>query len=118
VLRLYLDEDSMSTALTSGLRRLTFDVLTTEEALTRRQPDGEQLTYATEQARAIFTQNVGDYSGLHRMVMQAGGSHAGIILLTDKYGPVGLQLRCSGQLARTRSQESLRDSPVCLFNYA
>jgi hypothetical protein len=118
VLRLYLDEDSMRTALISGLRRLTFDVLTTEEALTRRQPDGEQLTYATEQARAIFTQNVGDYSDLHRMLMQTGGSHAGIILLTDQYAPVGLQLRCFGRLVRTRSQESLRDSLVFLLNYA
>ena len=45
-IRLYIDEDSMSRALTRNLRMRGVDVLTVSEAGTRTLSDEEQLEFA------------------------------------------------------------------------
>ena len=52
---LYLDEDSMDSALVSGLRANGLDVLTTYDAGRLRRSDFDQLDYATSLGRVIYT---------------------------------------------------------------
>ncbi len=63
--------------------------------------DAELLTRATDEGRALVTQNVADFVVLHRGVLAGGGRHAGIVLTTpDRFrrsqpghvGPLGSAL--------------------------
>lgn len=108
----------MREALVSGLRQLSFDVLTADEANKRRASDAEQLAFAATQQRAIYTQNVRDYRVLHRRWLDEGRAHAGIILLTDQRASVGRQLQGFRSLGAALSEHDLRDQLVFLLNYA
>lgn len=72
---LYIDEDSCGRRLVAGLRRLGFDVLTVDEAKTRRWSDEQQLQFATSAGRLVVSANVGDFARLQ----QAWGRRAAII---------------------------------------
>jgi hypothetical protein len=54
----------------------------------------------------------------HSELAAGGEGHRGIIVLTDKYAPVGLQLQCFRRLGDLYDEASLRDSLVFLLNYA
>jgi predicted nuclease of predicted toxin-antitoxin system len=77
--RLYFDRHIM-TRLAVDLRGRGYDVLTTEEAGKDTASDEEQLTFATDQRRAILTFNIRDFAPLHQAWEAAGRSHAGIIV--------------------------------------
>ncbi|WP_219907640.1 DUF5615 family PIN-like protein [Aphanothece hegewaldii] len=77
---LYLDEDSSRGELIQALRTANFDVLTTSEANNLRSPAPEQLIYATQQERVIYTYNMGDFCRLHGIYMAQGLNHSGIIV--------------------------------------
>lgn len=78
--RLYSNEN-VPFGLVLKLRELGYDVLTTHEAAqaNRRVSDGEVLTFATAQSRAVLTFNRRDFQKLHR---DTGGKHAGLICCT------------------------------------
>jgi hypothetical protein len=78
-IRLYIDEDVHGN-LSIVLRQEDYDVLTVNEAKRNGLSDAEQLAYATEQKRAIFTFNAADFIVLHLDYLQAERSHAGIIV--------------------------------------
>jgi extradiol dioxygenase family protein len=63
------------------LRELGHDVLTVQEAgkANQRIPDDEVLTFATDNDRAVITQNRKDFIQLHRIQP----IHAGIIVCTE-----------------------------------
>ena len=60
---LYLDED-VHPRLAMILRERGFDVLTTAEARMLERSDPEQLEFAAQHGRVIFTHNIGDYARL------------------------------------------------------
>jgi len=71
-IKFHLDEN-VSNAVADGLRRRGIDVTTTPEQNPISASDQEQLTFALEQERVLFTQD-DDFLKLH----QANIPHAGI----------------------------------------
>lgn len=104
--RLYLDEDAGENAVVRGLRARGFDVLTTVEADRCGTTDGDQLTFAAEQGRTIYTFNVADFARLHREYLLHGIDHAGIIVLPDQRCSIGEKIRrVAGFLSRVAGEE-------------
>jgi hypothetical protein len=83
----------MHSGLIAGLRARGIDVLTVVEAGLIGQDDEEQLTFAAQSNRALYSFNVGDFCRLHGEWLKAGGSHAGIIVVPRQRFSVGEQLR-------------------------
>ncbi len=71
----YLDEDAIETALIRALRNADLDVITVADAGRLGLPDEEQLMWATEQRRVIYSFNRGDFCRLHRDFMATGIDH-------------------------------------------
>lgn len=64
--RLYVDEDASELTVIRGLRARGVDLLTTAEAERLGSSDPEQLAFAVQCSRTIYTFNVGDFAQLHR----------------------------------------------------
>ncbi|MEC4983469.1 MAG: DUF5615 family PIN-like protein [Oscillatoria sp. PMC 1068.18] len=60
-IRLYLDEDSGDTILVRSLKNRGIDVLTVVDANTKGYSDEEQLNWAIEQERVLYSCNVRDF---------------------------------------------------------
>ena len=92
-IQLYLDEDASSRSLVRGLRARGVDVLTAVEAdkLETEYPD--QLEFATQDGRVLYTYNVSDFYHLHTAWAAQGKSHAGIILVAQSRFTIGEQLQ-------------------------
>jgi len=74
---LLLDE-MLDPQIAIQLRRRGHDVLAIQEDSTLQgRPDPEVLARATELGRVLVTDNVADFSRLHRIVLQEGDHHAG-----------------------------------------
>ena len=80
MIRLYLDEDSMSHSLVDGLRGQGVEVLTALEAGLIQASDEEQLVFATSNGAAIYSFNVSDFYRIHAEWLSGRKSHGGIIL--------------------------------------
>lgn len=91
--RLYVDEDACEAAVVRGLRARGLDVLTTIEAQRCGATDRNQLAFAAQQGRSIYTFNVGDFARLHREYLLQGINHSGIIVLPDQRYSVGEKIR-------------------------
>jgi predicted nuclease of predicted toxin-antitoxin system len=80
MLRLYADEQ-YPYPVVELLRNLGYDVLTVQEAGKANQgiSDSEVLAFATQENRAVLTQNRKDFFRLHRQQPD----HAGIIACTN-----------------------------------
>jgi hypothetical protein len=89
-IRLYLDED-VHESLLPALRQRGYDARNVREAERRGLTDAEQLAYAAEEGRMLFSFNAPDYIALHVDYLQAGRSHAGI--LVSRQRPIGETLR-------------------------
>jgi predicted nuclease of predicted toxin-antitoxin system len=89
-MRLYADEQ-YPYPVVKYLRELGYDVLTVQEAgkANQRIPDDEVLAFATEDNRAVITQNRRDFIQLHRLQI----NHAGIIVCSDDRNWDALALR-------------------------
>ena len=81
--RLYIDEDAGETAVVRGLRARGLDVLTTIEAQRCGATDRDQLAFAVQQGRSIYTFNVGDFARLHREYLLRGIDHSDQNQATD-----------------------------------
>jgi Domain of unknown function (DUF5615) len=68
--RLYLDEDAQEESLVLALRNADVDVITTLEVDRLGCTDEQQLIWATEQGRIIYSFNVGDFCRLHSIVFK------------------------------------------------
>ena len=112
--RLYVDEDAEEHAVVQGLRARGVDLLTTSAAHRIGTTDAEQLTFAIEQRRTIYTFNVGDFARLHRERLQQGGSHHGIVVIPDQRYSVGEKIRRLAALAHASTAEELVDRMVYL----
>lgn len=109
MIRLYLDEDSMSHSLAAALRSYGVEVLTALEAGLIQASDEEQLAFATSKGAAIYSFNVSDFYRMHAEQLQAGKSHAGIILCQQQQFAIGEQLRRLMKLLGTLSEQEMVD---------
>lgn len=78
-IRLYLDED-VHKRVASALRLRHFDVVSAHEIGRRAISDEDQLEYAAQEGRALFTYNAADYLRLHLDWLQRGKEHHGIVV--------------------------------------
>lgn len=85
---IYLDED-VDVHVAALLKQSGFDVLTTLEAgrANKRISDEDQLAFAVDQGRAIFTHNVKDFFVLASKWEAAGRSHCGIVVAPHAFAP-------------------------------
>ncbi|GAB4285201.1 MAG: hypothetical protein Fur0025_16590 [Oscillatoriaceae cyanobacterium] len=116
-IRLYLDEDAGQNALVETLRHSGADVLTTSEAKRLRSSDEEQLIWATEQGRVIYTFNMADFCRLHSTFMAIERNHAGIIVTPRQSYSVGSQLRGILRLMAVKSAEDMINQLEFLGSY-
>lgn len=106
---LYLDEDSVNRALIRALRARGMDVMDAVDAGHAGTSDLEQLEHATADGRVLFTYNIGDFFKLHTRFLQAGKSHAGLILAPQQRYSVGEQMRRILRMGGERDSEEMQD---------
>jgi len=78
-IKLYLDED-VPFSFAQALLNRGVDVVTTQQVKNDSLSDAEQLKYAEEEQRVIFTHNKKDFVLLHSEYLQSSKKHSGIIL--------------------------------------
>ena len=116
-IRLYLDEDIQEQALILALRNSGVDVITTSEANRLSFSDEEQLIWATEQGRVVYSFNRRDFSRLHNSCIAEERSHTRIILAQQQRYSVGAQLRGLLNLIAAKSAEEMIDQLEYLGTY-
>ena len=107
VVRLYVDEDACEHAVIRGLQARGIDLLTTLEAGQTGTTDQEQLEFAVEQGRTIYTFNVGDFSRLHRDWLQQGRDHRGIVVIPEQRYSIGEKIGRLARLVATLTAEEM-----------
>jgi hypothetical protein len=117
-IRLYLDEDVMAGGLIIALRNRGVNALSVQDTHLEGCTDEQQLEYATEHGRVLYSYNIRDYMALHRTFLEQGRSHAGIILAEQsrRYS-VGEQTRRLLRLIAEKSVEEMKDQVVFLSNW-
>lgn len=106
-IRLYIDEDSMDDDFVQALKSRNVDVLTVADVAMLNKTDEQQLTWATEHNRVIFSFNIRDFYRLHTMLLEQGASHGGTILTPQQRYSIGDLLRGVLHLINTRSAEAM-----------
>jgi hypothetical protein len=86
-MRLYLDDDSTSALLTRLLRNEGHDVQIPAGVGLSGDDDPVHLRHAALDNRAILTGNHDDFLDLHRLVIDLGGHHAGILVVCRDNDP-------------------------------
>lgn len=109
IIRLYVDEDSMSRALVRALQARGIDVTTALDEGMIERPDADHLAYATEQGRVLFSFNVGDFYRLHTEYLAQGQTHAGLVLSLQQRYAVGEQMRRLLKLITAKSAEDMHN---------
>ncbi len=90
----------------AGLRRLGVDVVTATEARTLGWPDAGQLALATERGLVLVTADEGDFERLSANWLEAGLSHAGIVVVRQRLFSRGEQIR---RLQRVATEATFED---------
>lgn len=104
-IRLYLDEDSVEKSLIMAFRNADLDVLTVTEINRESYSDEEQLIWATERERVIYSYNRRDFCRLHGEFLALGRSHNGIIVVRQQRYSVGQQLQSLLKVVATISAQ-------------
>jgi len=115
--RLYLDEDAQCSSLVVALRKANVDVITVSEVGRLGYPDDQQLTWATEQGRVLYSFNVKDFSRLHSSLLSEGTIHAGMIVVPRQRYAVGEQLYGLLSVIAAKAAEDMIAQLVYLSNY-
>jgi hypothetical protein len=113
----YLDEDTINAALVKALRNANLNVVIVADAGRLGYPDEEQLIWATEQGRVIYSFNIGDFCRLHRDFIAQERNHAGIVLASQQQYSIGQQLRGLLKLAADNSSEEMVNQLMFLSAY-
>jgi len=80
-MNLYLDDDTAAGLLAKLLRQAGHDVQLPSDIGMVGQPDPVHLTRAIRDGRVCLTKNYDDFWLLHALLMQATGSHPGIVVI-------------------------------------
>lgn len=113
-IKLYLDED-VDISLAHALKQKGIDVLTTQESGNKRLSDSEQLEFAVNNKRVMFTHNKRDFLLLHKSYLLEGRSHYGIILSDQR--TVGEMLRGLSKLIFSLTAEQMKNRREFLSNW-
>lgn len=95
--------------LVDALRLRGIDLETADEAGLRGLADEEHLAFAAQNGRVLVSFNIGDFFALHTDWLNAGRSHAGIVLAPQQTYSVGEFLRRILKLHATLSADEMRD---------
>jgi hypothetical protein len=79
-MNLHLDEDADAHALLIALRQRGVDVTSNRELALLGSSDEEQLSWAVQHDRVLYTYNACDFCRLHAEVLSAGQHHPGIVI--------------------------------------
>ncbi|MDJ0676208.1 MAG: DUF5615 family PIN-like protein [Calothrix sp. MO_167.B42] len=107
-IRLYLDEDTMDNDLLEALRLRKVDVLSVGEAQMLSRSDEEQLKWALNNQRVIYSFNVRDFYKIHTNLVENSQNHAGIILGAQNYS-IGEQMRRIIRIIANKSAEEMQN---------
>lgn len=116
-IRFYIDEDAMRKAFISALRKAKLDIVTVADVNRFGCSDKDQLAWATQQGRVLYSFNVKDFSLLHTKILTQGNSHAGIVVVPRQRYSIGNQLQGLVRLSHSRSAEKMINQLVFLGNY-
>lgn len=114
---LYLDEDSFEKSLVTAFRSAGLDVVTVADVNRQSFSDEEQLIWATEQRRVIYSYNQSDFCRLHGEFLATARIHAGIIVSQQQRYSIGQQLRGLLKLAAETSAKEMINQLVFLSAY-
>ncbi|WP_103669510.1 DUF5615 family PIN-like protein [Pseudanabaena sp. BC1403] len=116
-IHLYFDEDALQSALVSALKNSKVDVVTVADAARFSFSDEEQLIWAKEQSRVVYSFNMGDFQNLHHVFIAKGIEHSGIILAPQQRYSIGEQLRGLLKLISQKSAEDMVNQLIFLSAY-
>jgi hypothetical protein len=105
-IRLYLDED-VHKRVAYALKLRHFDVISAHELGRWGLSDEEQLSYATNEGRALFTYNTSDYLPIHQEWIRCGKEHYGLIVSNQL--PIGETIRRMLNLLNRLTADEIRN---------
>ncbi len=80
-MKLYVDEDSVHGLLLRLLKRAGHDIEVPSDVRLVGRSDPVNLRYSISSNRSLLTANHDDFEELHDLVLQAGGTHPGILIV-------------------------------------
>lgn len=107
-----MDEDFVQ-----ALRSRSVDVVTVADAGMLHRSDQEQLDWAKQNGRVIFSFNTRDFYRLHTTIIEQHLSHAGIILAPQQRYGIGELMRGVLKLINTKSSEEMQGQLEFLSNW-
>lgn len=107
-----MDEDFVK-----ALKSRNVDVLTVADARMLNRSDEEQIDWARQNGRVIFSFNTRDFYRLHTNILEQGLSHAGIILAPQQRYGIGDLMRGVLKLINTKSSEEMQGQLEFLSNW-
>ena len=116
-MRLHLDEDADAHALLKALRDRGLDVTSSRELGLLRWSDEQQLTWAFQEARVIYTYNAADFCRLHSQILRQQRHHAGIIIGDQQTLSLGDEMRKLLKIGESHTAVDLRDRLEFLSNW-
>lgn len=116
-IRLYIDEDSFDKSLVAAFRSANLDVITVADTNKQSCSDEDQLIWATEQGRVIYSYNRRDFCRLHSKFVSTERNHAGIIVLRQQRYSAGQQLQGMLALIAAQTAEDMANQLVFLSAY-
>ena len=108
--RLYLDADAIDSDLVEALRLRNLDLDTALEAGMVHASDDQQLAYAADAGRVLYSFNIRDFMILYGDYQVGGKHHAGIILAPQQRYSIGEQMRRLLKIVAEKSAEDMRDN--------
>jgi hypothetical protein len=117
VLKIHLDEDADAHALLNGLRHRGWDVTSSRERGLLRFSDEEQLAWAADQGRALFTYNASDFCRLHAEFLRQGRHHAGIIIGDQQTASIGEEIRRLIRITEAKTAVEMNNNLEFLSNW-
>lgn len=116
-LKLHLDEDADAHALLNALRHRGVDITSSRELGLLQSSDEEQLVWAFERQRVIYTYNASDFCRLHSEFLRQARHHAGIIIGDQQVLSLGEEMRRLLQISEARMTADMRDNLEFLSNW-
>jgi hypothetical protein len=98
----------MDSDLRRALQLRDVDVITVAQAGMLSRSDEEQLQWAFENNRVLYSFNIRDYYRLHTILIAQGEFHAGIIL-GQQYYEIGEQMRRLLRIIVAKSAEEMQN---------
>jgi hypothetical protein len=114
---LYLDEDANDDDLVRALRSRHVDVLTVADVGMLHRSDDEQINWARDNQRVIFSFNTRDFYQRHTQLLERGLSHAGMILAPQQRYGIGELVRRVLCLMDTLTMEEMQGRVEFLSNW-